>query len=254
MIHCIEINHAIVDGASYYKILDFINCAINGRPLPELQWKAAQRSVLNNLEGYCEKDAEDFDLVSQTMVEKSAKDSPGTESARVVDIRLVDSGAVVAMKQEHLASAQADGVDISSANEVLLWDGGLLFVAMKQEHLASAQADGVDFISTNDLIMAGLMELADSGAFGGMVMNMRDRIPGTPKNIADNYLCVVCFSLDLGNVCVAGEVVAFHVVGGDAGGVFDAGVDVILNSLLQPLINLVLAHVLLLVLIWATFA
>ncbi len=52
--------------------------------------------------------------------------------------------------------------------------------------------------------------------------------------------------LDLGNVCVAGEVVAFHVVGGDAGGVFDAGVDVILNSLLQPLINLVLAHVLLL--------
>jgi len=193
MIHCIEINHAIVDGASYYKILDFINCAINGRPLPELQWKAAQRSVLNNLEGYCEKDAEDFDLVSQTMVEKSAKDSPGTESARVVDIRLVDSGAVVAMKQEHLASAQADGVDISSANEVLLWDGGLLFVAMKQEHLASAQADGVDFISTNDLIMAGLMELADSGAFGGMVMNMRDRIPGTPKNIADNYLCVVCF-------------------------------------------------------------
>lgn len=41
--------------------------------------------------------------------------------------------------------------------------------------------------------MAGLMELADSGAFGGMVMNMRDRIPGTPKNITDNYLCVVCF-------------------------------------------------------------
>jgi len=52
--------------------------------------------------------------------------------------------------------------------------------------------------------------------------------------------------LDLGNVGVAGEVVAFHVVGGDAGGVFDAGIDVILNSLLQPLVNLVLAHVLLL--------
>jgi len=52
--------------------------------------------------------------------------------------------------------------------------------------------------------------------------------------------------LDLGNVGVAGEVVAFHVVGGDASGVFDAGVDVILNSLLQPFINLVLAHVLLL--------
>ena len=52
--------------------------------------------------------------------------------------------------------------------------------------------------------------------------------------------------LDLGNVSVAGEVVALHVVGGDALGVLDASVDVILNSLLQPLVNLELVHVLLL--------
>lgn len=193
MAYVVEINHAIGDAASYYKILDFINCAMNGQPLPELQWKAAQESALNNLGGNCVKDADNFDAALQTMVEKSAKDSSGTGSTPVLDHRLVDGGAVVAMKKEFLALAQADGVDISSADEVFLWDGGLTFVAMKQEHLASAQADGIDFISTNDLIIAGLMELADEGAVGGMVMNMRDRIPGTPSNLTDNYLCFVCF-------------------------------------------------------------
>jgi len=161
MAYCVEVSHTIADACSHYKIIDFINCAINGRPLPELQWMATSETVMFP-EEYSPEDREVFckGPLSSALFERSAKYSPGTDDARVVDIRFVDSGAIA---------------------------------AMKQEHLASAQADGVAFISTNDLIMAGFAELTDEGAIVNMAANMRDRLPGVTNNTMGNFSRIVSF-------------------------------------------------------------
>jgi len=161
MAYCVEVSHTIADACSHYKIIDFINCAINGHPLPELQWMATSETVMFP-EEYSPEDREVFckGLVSSALFERSAKYSPGTDDARVIDIRFVDSGAIA---------------------------------AMKQEHLASAQADGVAFISTNDLIMAGFAELTDEGAIVNMLANMRGRLPGVTNNIMGNFSRIVSF-------------------------------------------------------------
>jgi len=160
MAYVVEVNHMIADGASYYKIIDFINCAINARPLPELLWEAAPETVMIP-DVYSQED-KDLALTGwlPAFMEKFALYAPGTNSARVVDVRVVDNDAVA---------------------------------AMKQEYLPSARAEGFDFVSTNDLIMAGLMELTDEGANGNMLANMRDRMPGITNNVMGNFERLVGF-------------------------------------------------------------
>ena len=45
MAYVVELNHIFADGATYYKVVNLINCAINDKPVPELQWRPAPASV-----------------------------------------------------------------------------------------------------------------------------------------------------------------------------------------------------------------
>mmetsp|Transcript_12499 Transcript_12499/g.24325 ORF Transcript_12499/g.24325 Transcript_12499/m.24325 type:complete len:435 (-) Transcript_12499:240-1544(-) len=160
MAYAVEVNHMIADGCTHYQIQNLINCAVNGRSVPELDWKPAPEAVafpaLYN--------GEDKEMALTgwlpSFMEKCGEYAPGTENARIADVTILTTDSVA---------------------------------ALKKEYQAVADAEGLKYLSTNDLIVAGLTEVVEHGANCHMIANMRDRMPGVSGNVAGNYERVIHF-------------------------------------------------------------
>jgi len=154
MAYVVELSHIFADGATYYKVMDLINHAMNAKPLPTLQWRPAPESMPLPI-SYTD---EDKQLIGgawmPAFMQKFASYAPGTPNARVADIKLVNKEAAA---------------------------------ALKEEYAEAAASQGIPFLSTNDLLTAGMCEIADPTAMCWMFANMRGRATEATDDLAGNY-------------------------------------------------------------------
>jgi len=154
MAYVIELSHVHADGATYYKVIDALNAAVNSRPIPQLTWTPASLDVM-----YPETFSEEERLFliggwAPGYVKMCEKYAEGTEGERVVTNKIISKTAV----------------------------GNL-----KKQYAEAATNNGLKFLSTNDFVTAGLMELSSDDGVGIMYANMRGRMPGVSSDFAGNY-------------------------------------------------------------------
>jgi len=134
---CFEVSHIIVDGAGYYKVLQQLNDAANGRPLTAMTWQVAPKSAACP-DHYSAADVEACTAsFIPAFVERMASQDPPGETLEVFD-----KDALIALKAEYL------------------------------EKTGSVPRPA--FLSSNDIITAGCAEVA-RGASIKMFAHMRGR-------------------------------------------------------------------------------
>jgi hypothetical protein len=113
---CIELSHIIGDGATYYRMCDHINTAINGGVVPQTMWKPAGKDV-GVPTHFSEEDA--FTLAGgwvPAFLERKAN-----EPARESLLNVLNSAAILALKPKLLAAAgPSSGVKFLSSNDVIV--------------------------------------------------------------------------------------------------------------------------------------
>jgi len=150
---CVELCHILADGASYYKIMEYLNGLMNHShnnhdqfpATPVLVWKTPPEHVGLPVEYGPQDRTLHMSGWLAGYIRKSQQYSSGTANARVADLLVLDRDAVQKLKEEYGRRSSDD--------------------------------DDEPFISTNDLITAGMCELFDKESIFIINVNMRGRLP-----------------------------------------------------------------------------
>lgn len=152
MAYVVEVNHIIADGATYYKLLGLIDCAVNKRPVPVLEWEAATASIPIPVHwNDADKDLMMTGWLPGFVHKMTNVYVAGTPSERTATVQVVDKKSAANLKTEF------------------------------------KPPQGFSFLSTNDLIQAACCELADDDAISIMFANLRGRMPNVTDCKAGNF-------------------------------------------------------------------
>ena len=147
---CIELCHLMADGASRDKFVHYLDCYMNGRPLPSFVWKKSPEDAAIP-PAYSEQDRK---LHIYGWIPGYQKKAEQYAPSRVAETLLMNPQAVEELKEDY-RQQQSQHPRLKDKNET----------------------PPPAFVSTNDLITAAMCELLDPSSICGINADMRGRLP-----------------------------------------------------------------------------